>query len=535
MAITRIVVKENYYRDSLQLMKISGEVKGLDGVLEAAVLMATSTNKEILSRLGFIDPQIDKSTDDDMLVAIRASDEESASRAMKAVEEMLIRGTGPSEFERAPDIDSALDMLPDANLALISVPGDHVREIAMRLLDRGVHLHVFSDHVSIEDEVAMKRYAAERGLLVLGPGAGTSIINGKAIAFANVVDKGPVGIVAAAGTGLQETSSLLDLIGIGTAYGLGVGGNDPKEQVGGIMTIESIKVLEGQPDVEVIALVSKPPSPTVQDEILNYVFERTRKKYAVAFIGGKDVRISSVHIDRVKQARTLHSEVLLLAKMLGDDHYERALRELNVDVEGIVERELSRLEKNQRYLRGLYTGGTLAYEAQVMLGDYMDDLYSNAPIRSTRPLVDPFKSERNTIVDLGEEEFTKGRAHPMIDPMVRRLRITDEADDPDVAVLLLDFVLGYGSHDDPVGALIEDIKEARRRAEEGGRYLSVISHIVGTRKDPQSYEGSLEKLRSAGIIHMPTNALAVLVAGAVASRGSLPLQGIYERFLEVGC
>ena len=534
MVIKRVIVKENYYRDSLQLMKISEEIKGLDGVLEAAVLMATSTNKEILSRLGFAGPQIDRSTDDDMLVAIKASNEESASRAVEAVEEMLVRGTGPSESERALDVDSALDMLPDANLALISIPGDHVRDVAIGLLDRGVHLHIFSDHVSMEDEVAIKRYAAERGLLVLGPGAGTSIINGKAIAFANVVDRGPVGIVAAAGTGLQETSSLLDLIGIGTTYGLGVGGNDPKEMVGGIMTIESIKVLEEQPDIEVIALISKPPSPTIQDKILNYVFEGTKKRYAVAFVGGKDVRIPGAYADRVRQARTLHSEVLLVAKMLNGDLYERALRELNVDVKGVVEREISRLEKNQRYLRGLYTGGTLAYEAQVILGDYMGDLYSNAPIGSTRPLADPFKSERNTIVDLGEEEFTKGRAHPMIDPTVRRLRIADEADDPEVAVLLLDFVLGYGSHDDPVGALIDDIREARRRAEEGGRYLSVIAHIVGTRKDPQGYEDSLGKLRSAGVVHMPTNALAVLVAGAVASRGSLPLYEMYERFLEVG-
>ena len=207
--------------------------------------------------------------------------------------------------------------MPDANLALISIPREYVKDIAYNILDRGIHIHLFSDHVPIEDEIDIKRYAVERGLLVLGPGAGTSIINGIAIAFANAVNKGPVGVVAAAGTGLQEVTALLDLVGIGTKYGLGVGGNDPKDKVGGIMTLQSIKALEKQPDLEVISLVSKPPSPAVQDKITSYIFQNTRKKYAIAFIGGQDIAIPPEHKARIKQGRTLHSVTFQIAKLLG--------------------------------------------------------------------------------------------------------------------------------------------------------------------------------------------------------------------------
>jgi succinyl-CoA synthetase alpha subunit len=534
--VSKIIIKENYYRDSLQLLKVSEDAKKLEGIVEAAVMMGTDTNKEILGKLGFSDPAIDKATDNDMIIAIKAEDEKALSRASEEIEKLLEGVAVPAASEKASDLDTAFGMMPDANLALISIPGEYVKDVAYKILDRGLHIHLFSDHVPIEDEINIKKYAAERELLVLGPGAGTSIINGVAIAFANVVDKGPVGVVAAAGTGLQEVTSLLDLVGIGTKHGLGVGGNDPKDTVGGIMTLQSIKVLEGQPDLEVISLVSKPPSPGVQDKIMNHIFQNTRKKYAIAFIGGHDIAIPPEHKARIKQGRTLHSVTLQISKLLGQDEYERAIKELHFPLEElkkVIDSEASKLEEGQRYLRGLYTGGTLTYETQVILKDYMVDLRSNAPIKGTTQLTDPFKSEKHAIVDLGEEEFTKGRAHPMIDPTIRKLRVIEEAKDGETAVLLMDFVLGYGSHEDPVGALLNEIKEARELAERDGRYLSVVAHVLGTRKDPQGYEKSVERLKAAGVIHMPTNALAAIVAGGIAMKGNLPLDEMYNRFLEV--
>lgn len=531
--VSKVVLRENFYRDSLQLMKVSEDLKKLEGVIEAAVMMGTDTNKEILQKLGFPVPEVAR--DQDMIIAIRAENERTLEKALKEAEKLL-EGLVTPAADRAPSLERAFEMLPDANLALISIPGEYVREIAYKIIDRGIHIHLFSDHVPIEDEVNIKKYAAERGVLILGPGAGTSIINGIAIAFANVVDKGPVGVVAAAGTGLQEVTALLDLVGIGTKHGLGVGGNDPKDAVGGIMTLESIKVLEAQPDIEVLALISKPPSPAVQEKIMNYIYENTKKKYAIAFIGGKDMEIPQAHKERIKQARTLHMETLQIAKLLGPDAYERAVKGLHVPIEelkSVIDSEVSKLSPGQKYLRALYTGGTLTYEAQVVLRDYMADLYSNAPIKGTQKMADSFKSEKHSIVDLGEEEFTKGRAHPMIDPTIRKLRVIEEAKDPEVAVLLMDFVLGYGSHGDPVGALIEEIKEAKRIAERDGRHLSVVAHVLGTKKDPQGYDRSVEMLRQAGVIHMPTNTLAAMVAGAVAMKGALPLDEMYHKFLEV--
>jgi succinyl-CoA synthetase alpha subunit len=426
----------------------------------------------------------------------------------------------------------ALAALPDANLALISVPGEYAKEVAMKFLERGIHVHVFSDHVPKEDEVEMKKYAFERGLLVLGPGAGTSIINGVAIAFANAVRRGPVGIVASAGTGLQEVSSLIHNLGSGVSQGLGVGGGDVKNYVGGLMMKLGLKLLDQDEETKVLTIVAKPPEKETLESILQYVEKETRKPIVFGFMGKFTLSLPKGLVGRASAARSLHATALEAVRLVDEELYERGKEKLTIPYEkllSMLQPYWEELSPKQKYIRGLFTGGTLTSEALTLLDELKIELYSNAPLPGQKQLPDPFRSVENTIVDLGEEEFTAGRAHPMIDPTIRRLRLIEEAKDPEVAVVLMDFVLGYGSHIDPVGAHLPAIKEAQKIAEADGRKLVIIGYVLGVSGDPQGYESQIEKLRSVGAIVPPTNAVGVLSAAVVASRGQIS-RDIVDKF-----
>jgi FdrA protein len=553
--ISDVLIKENYYRDSLQLLKISDDIKQNDGILEAAVVMGTKTNKEILNRLGFYAPKVNHARDTDVIIAIIAQDRKSLDLVLPKVDSMLV-GTQhydtkstTTAADKFQDLDSSLRFMPDANMALISIPGEYVKDISLKLIDAGIHQQLFSDHVPIGDELEIKKYAKEKGILILGPGAGTSIINGKGIGFSNAVNIGPVGMVAAAGTGLQEVCTLLDHCHVGIRHALGVGGNDPKAEIGGIMMLESIRILDKYDDdtIKVIGVVSKPPSPAVQKKIIDRVLSSsTTKKYVLCFLGGSEmVDRDLTRNGRMFQVDTLASSALAIAKQMGDEQFNTALKALVIpqkDLRHMVQKDWDKLKDKQKYIRALYTGGTFAYETQLVLtgiigedvGANAGDLYSNAPISNTRLLPDPFKSQDHSIVDLGEEEFTKGRAHPMIDPTIRKIRLIEEAADPNVAVLLIDYVLGFGSHPDPIGATINQVIEAKKIAEKAGRYLSIITHVCGTAQDPQGYEQSVQRLKDTGALIMPTNALAAIASGAVVLRGDLDLEKLYSRYLMAG-
>jgi succinyl-CoA synthetase alpha subunit len=536
------MIKRNFYRDSMQLMKISDRLRHVSaGISEASVVMATETNKGILIRLGFSPSTIEQASESDMLIAIRARDQASVDLATTQVDKLFESPAqlGTGDQEKLSDIDTALSKMPGTNLVLLSIPGEYVKDISHKLTERGIHQLIFSDHVPVEDELEMKTIAAAKGVLILGPGAGTSIINGRGIGFSNAISVGPVGVVAAAGTGLQEVTSLLDQCGIGVKHGLGVGGNDPKDKIGGIMMLECMKILEKDNDIKVIAIVSKPPSPVVEHKIIDYVANNGTKKYVLAFIGGEIT--DSKHKqgnNTIVRVNSLASSVLAVANVLGDEHLQKALSRTYMPPEGlanILQKEWNRLQSSQRFIRALYTGGTFTYEAQVILGEIIKDelIYSNAPIHQIKQLRDSFKSEKHSIIDLGEEEFTKGRPHPMIDPTIRKFRIIEEAKDPEVGVLLLDFVLGYGANPDPVGAVLDEIKQAKEIAQKNGRYLSIIAHVCGTKNDIQGYDQSISKLNSAGCVVMPTNALASVASALVISRSKIDLAHAYDKYLEL--
>lgn len=550
-----VLVKHNYYRDSLELLRLSDEIKRYPGIMEASLVMGTKTNKDILIKLGFPINQIAKAESSDMIIALRAKDDGLLLATVPKIEAIL-RGTGGertieldhSSPNERHDLESVLGSVKDINIALISVPGEYVKDLAFKLIDEGIHQQIFSDHVPMDDELQIKRYAVKNHVLILGPGAGTSIINGNGIGFSNAVTVGPVAIVAAAGTGLQEVSTLLDHCGIGVRHGLGVGGNDPKAKIGGLMMSEALKLLDECEDIDVINIVSKPPSASVQQKIIDHATKHGKKKYVMTFIGGRE---SSKNIEgektrsakrltnqskKIIMSNTLTSSVLATAKHIANiNRSELSVDPIYVPIEDlkrIVMTERKNIKNEQKYLRALYTGGTFAYETQVILnGLGIRPLYSNAPLIKAQLLQDPMRSFKNSIIDLGEEEFTKGRAHPMIDPTIRKLRIVEEASYDDVAVIVLDFVLGYGSNSDPVGSVIDEIKKAKLMAAKAKRHLSVIAHVCGTRRDQQGYDRSLTRLKDAGVPVLPTNAFAAIAAAGIIAKGDIDFREAYSRFI----
>ena len=536
MPVVKIVVEKNLMRDSLQLMKISEELKKLPGVMEAVVAMGTETNKEIARDLGVYTPELEEVGEDDLFIAIKAQNEEALQKAIEQAREWLTKPPESGETEFI-DIDMALSALPDANLALVSVPGEYARDVSMKFLEKGIHVHLFSDHVPKEHEVELKKYAYEKGLLVLGPGAGTSIINGIAIAFANAVRRGPIGIVAAAGTGLQEVSTLIHRMGLGVSQGLGVGGGDVKDYVGGIMTKLAFKMLDQDPETSVLTFVSKPPDQATMESILGFLSDETKKPIVLGIMGKVDLKIPENIRGRTLIARTLHATALGSVKLVDEELYRKRHEELTIPFDTLREKLAlywEKLSEKQKYIRGLFTGGTLTSEALMLMDALGLEMYSNAPLKGQKKLKDPFKSVQNTIVDLGEEEFTAGRAHPMIDPTIRRIRLIEEAKDPETAVVLMDFVLGYGSNPDPVGAHLDAIKKAKEIARNQGNELIFVAYVLGVEEDPQRMSDQVSKLEKAGVIVMPTNAMASLSAALIASRGNLDsslIREVYEEYL----
>jgi FdrA protein len=442
-----------------------------------------------------------------------------------------------SKGQRYYSVDAALQALPDANLAVVSIPGEYAREVVLKVLNKGLNVHLFSDHVPPEHELELKQYARQRGLLVMGPGAGTAILSGKAVGFANVVRKGNAGIVAAAGTGLQEVSVLLSEAGVGVSAGLGTGGGDVMDRIGGIMMLQSIDALEKDTASKLILLVSKPPDSKVKAKLLEHIARETKKRYVICFLGGESYEIPQASRNRISGTKTLHAAILEAIRTIQGTSQAGAEKRFGIpptDLIAQADRIAKELRSNQRYVRGLYAGGTLAYETLVILDRMLGRVYSNAPLESRPKLSNSNVSVENSVVDLGEEEFTAGRAHPMIDPTIRNLRLIEEARDGDVAVIMIDVMLGFGSNLDPAGAMLGAIFEARRIAKSNGRSLPILAHVCGTEQDPQPLSQQAKKLEEAGVHVFPTNAMMAIAGALIARRGTISeaiLQETYKDLL----
>lgn len=514
--ITRNVVKKNYYSDSVTLMLLSSRIAKMDGVKEAAVMMATEHNKELMMRSGLLLPEAKTATPNDMIIAVTAEDEKSVEAALQTVEEYFAEeGKSQASFEDEMVItrtqDTAVRTLPGANLALISVPGRYAANEASKALDNNLHVLLFSDNVTLEEEKELKEKGAVKGLLMMGPDCGTAIINGVGLGFANSVRRGPIGLVAAAGTGLQEVTCLIDKLGGGISQGIGTGGRDVKAAIGGTMMLMGLKALAADPATRVIVLISKPPEDAVLVS-LSEALKSVAKPVVTCFLGARvDVAGENVYPVRTLQEAAL--KAVELSGLAGDNVANFIIPDNLLQQTAAV--EAGRFSGQQKYLRGLYSGGTLCSEAIYVLEPLIGNIYSNVAPAAQYLLSDPETSKEHTLIDMGEDYFTDGRPHPMIDPSYRAERLRREALDPETAVILLDVLIGYGSHADPAGALVPAIVEAKEEAAAAGRYLSVVASVCGTPGDPQDLAQQEEKLREAGVILMPSNAQAALLAATI--------------------
>lgn len=485
MATLKTEIRSGVYYDSAKLMSLQRSLAGLPGILDAGVVMGTDSNKELLSHIGLDTPEVKATKPDDLAIVIKAEDEKSALDALAQVDGLLAARKGGSDQEYQPrSLESAADMLPDAEWVIVSVAGRYATAVTREALRLRKHVHLFSDNVSVENEIALKKEARELGLLVMGPDCGTAMVDGYGLAFANKIRKGPIGIVAAAGTGLQQVATRIHQLNSGITYGIGTGGRDLKEEVGAITFLMALDVLARDDDTKVIVLTSKPPSPKVAEEVLK-----------VARKAGKPVVVNFI----ARPVTTLRDGNLFFATGL-DDAARLAVELANhmPKLTGDADLPVKKFSPQQKYMRGLFSGGTLAYEAQHILYGYLPRVLANSPIKKEFQLPDAFESQENCIVDLGEDEFTQGRLHPMMDNELRIRRLYEEAKDPEVAVILLDLVIGYGSHPNPASEIAPAVAKCIADASKEGRHLEVVCVACGTDEDPQNLDNQIAQMRAAG-------------------------------------
>jgi FdrA protein len=504
VSVLRVRTRRDAYVDSVRLMAANRTMLEQPGVGWAAAVIGTPANVAMLADEGCGLDQLAGVGANDLVIAVRAGTDQEAAAALEAGMVALAEAApGPGgRKERAPlTLEEAVAVLGGANVALVSVPGPFAALEAHKALSAGLHVLVFSDNVPLADEVELKTRAERLGLLVMGPGAGTGVLGGVGLGFANVLRRGPIGVVAAAGTGAQEVMTLVDRWGPGVSQVIGVGGRDLQEEVGARMTRLAVRALEADPGTEVLVLVSKPPARAVAQTLMA---DLGRKPTVAALVGLDDLVPAPRGVQLVgtlEEAAT--AAVALLgapAPRLGENLAER------------VARAAAGLDARRVAVRGLFSGGTLCYEAMVLLSRQLGPVYSNVPLRPE--WATPAPDRAHVCLDLGEEEFTRGRPHPMIDPEARVDHIRREADDPSTAVILLDVVLGHGSHPDPASVLAPACGDATSRV--GGP--AVVAYVLGTDADPQGLAGQRGQFEEAGCLLAPTGARAALMAAALSRR-----------------
>lgn len=494
-------LRRGAYVDSVTLMQVSRQVSGLPGVQSALVAMATELNLDLALSMGFDLP--DETDANAMLVAIEADGEEQLAAALAEVEVALSAKapTDRSAFGGAPPPVTvrAAARGADATVAVISTPGEHAFVEAVDAVDQGLHTMVFSDNVPLAQEVALKEYADPAGVLVMGPDCGTAVIGGVGLGFANVVRPGPVGIVAASGTGAQHLMTLLDSSGVGISHCLGTGGRDLSAAVGGRSTLRALDLLAEDPDTELVLVVSKPPAPGVAERVREHaqlVGSRSGKQVLFGLLGPGQPDLTEFAASAV---------AAVSASWRPPAQWVGRLRRA----------------RDGGFLRGLFSGGTLCDEAMILAADRLGRVASNIPLREEWDVGPDLSSQGHTMIDFGDDRLTRGRPHPMIDSSMRVDRLFHEAADPQTGVLLLDVVLGHGAAADPAADLDKPIRAATAAG------VPVLVSLVGTPDDPQGLQGQVDALRAAGAWVFGSNAQAArtavdLVLGDDPAAGQMP-------------
>ena len=491
------VVKQNSYQDSINLMLLTNEVSALDGVVQSQIMMGTDANKDLFKAANLYTDEVEKATPNDMVIVVETEDDTIMERVTEKAEGFLSDLSVKRDSDNIKNVknwDDALEQLPDANMALLSIPGIYAADEIEKALNRGLHVFSFSDNVSLEDEVRLKKKAHDQGLLLMGPDSGTGIISSIPVAFTNVINPGNIGMVGASGTGIQEISTIVDRLGGGMVHAIGTGGRDLNEAVGGITMKDAILGLEHHDPTEVIVVVSKPPAKKVRDEVMELLHAVSKPVVAI-FLGEKPEH----HEGNVYLAHTLEEAAQMAVDLAnGDDIKEVYMEPIESNVQ-------SNLQEG-RTVKGLYSGGTLANEAGMLISEALN------LGKLTKEEGYILRTDGFEVMDLGDDVYTQGKPHPMIDPDVRIKKIKEAANDQTTGVILLDVVLGYGSHPDMANALRPAIEEALATAKADGRELYIVGTVCGTPYDPQNYDEAVKVLKDAGVLVETSNARAVRLA-----------------------
>lgn len=495
------IIKENAYQDSVVLMLLTNKLNTIEGVNQVSIMMGTPANKDLFEGSGLRTPELEKASANDMALVVDTDNDSVIDNVLNEVDEFLASqassDSSEDKDETARTWATAMKLGKDANIALISVPGTYAALEAEKALDEGLHPFIFSDNVTIEDEVRLKQKAHEKGLLMMGPDCGTGIINGVPMAFTNIVRPGRISIVGASGTGIQEVSTIIDKLGAGVTNAIGTGGRDLSEEVGGITMLDSIAALEKDPDTDVVVVISKPPAKAVRDKVLS-LLRKISKPVVTIFLGEKP----TYHEKNLYHAYTLEETAKLAVALLNG-------QEITALDETVTTPDI-KLKPEQTLIKGYYSGGTLANEAGMLIAD---GLKLKEGLTHKEGYI--LNSQGHEIIDLGDDIYTQGKPHPMIDPEKRIEMIKKAGDDPETAIILLDVVLGYGAHEDMASELAPAIKEAKEKAKEDGRELLVIGTVVGTSSDPQNLTRQQQILEEAGVIVCESNNKAVRTALSV--------------------
>ena len=486
MTVIHNEVRNGFYLNSVALMRISRAIAALPGVEEAGLMIGTPANKEILREAGLLADAGMQAGPGDLVICLRAIDAAAADAAMVEARRLLDqprRAATAGAAWRPRTLRGAVQQMPDANLALVSVPGDFAAAEARKALRRGLNVMIFSDNVPLEQEIALKREARDLGLIVMGPDCGTAIIAGVPLAFANVVPRGDIGIIGASGTGIQEVSCLIANAGRGISHALGTGGRDLSAAVGGIATLTAVDLLDRDAATRHVVLISKPPAPQIAKLILDRV-GRSPKPFTVCLIGSA---ASGPMPANAKLAGTLTEAA---ESVLG--------RKLEAYPGPLPKRDGGKL------IRGLFCGGTLCAEAQLVLQRSGQTVVSNAPIPGVAAL-DAMR-DAHAMIDLGDDRFTRGRPHPMIEPATRDAPLAEALADKAIGAVLVDVILGWGAHADPSGHLVRAL--AARPADGP----AIVASVTGTEADPQVRSAQVRKLAAAGVVVAPSNAAAAAIA-----------------------
>lgn len=502
--VSQVFIRKNEYYDSVFLMRVAQRLMAQKGIRQAILLMGTEKNKKLLKEIGFQNSKILNATPNDLIVALQAEKDESLQGVISHFEKWLQPLKREPLFATQKSLATALRQKPQANLAVISVPGLYAVKEARQALENGLHVFLFSSNVPIEEELSLKNYARQKGLLMMGADCGTAIIGGIGLGFANAVRRGPVGVIGASGTGMQEFTSLIHQGGLGISQAIGVGSRDLSDSIGGLSTQSALEALILDENTKIISLISKPPGRKTMSLLLPQI-RQSPKPIIICILGAEqDYYLKEPHLHPVSTLDEAAAVAIQMATGQSPSNPEF----YGAEFLNLLEKEIAMLQPEQKYIRGLFAGGTFCYQAQQIFKEAGIKVYSNAPLETNQKLADPYQSCAHTFVDMGAEEFTEGRLHPMIDARWRRERILLEARDPQIAVLLFDIVLGYNSSSDPAGDLAPAIAGAKREAKKIGQHLCLVASICGTENDPQNLSLQVKTLEQEGVLVFHSSAQA---------------------------